>query len=58
MVNGSLAAAHPTSPFLVSRAAKELGLISQVREQYANRFAVVPVQAHEPVGVQALEALL
>lgn len=54
VINGSLAAARPASPFLVTRANRELPLIAEVRDRYAKRFAVVPLQAQEPVGIDLL----
>ena len=57
VVNNSLAAAHPTSPLLQRRAAAELPEIDKVRGHYADRIAVVPLLATEPVGIPELEAL-
>lgn len=57
VVNSSLAAARPESPFLVTRANRELPLISEVQNQYAKRFAVIPLQAQEPVGIELLERM-
>jgi arsenite-transporting ATPase len=57
VVNSSLAAAHPTSPFLIARANKELPLIEDVRDHHAKRFAVVPLQEKEPVGIELLEKM-
>ncbi len=54
VVNSSLAAARPASPFLVTRANRELPLISEVQDQHAKRFAVIPLQAQEPVGIDLL----
>jgi arsenite/tail-anchored protein-transporting ATPase len=54
VVNNSLAAARPTSPFLVTRANLELPLISEVQDRHAKRFAMIPLQAQEPVGVDLL----
>ncbi|CAN5391906.1 arsenite efflux transporter ATPase subunit ArsA [soil metagenome] len=57
VVNNSLAAARPTAPLLRRRAAAELPEIAKVRGEYADRIAVVPLLAAEPVGIPALEAL-
>lgn len=57
VVNNSLAAANPTSPLLRTRAAAELSELDTVRVRYADRLAVVPLLAIEPVGIPALEAL-
>ena len=56
VVNSSVAAAHPTSPFLRQRAASEAGPLSAVHQQ-AERLALVPIQVDEPVGVIRLAAL-
>jgi arsenite-transporting ATPase len=57
IVNQSLAAAHPVSPLLAQRAAQEWTQLEAV-QQRAKRIAVVPVQAEEPVGVDALRKLI
>jgi arsenite/tail-anchored protein-transporting ATPase len=57
VVNNSLAAANPTAPLLRRRAVAELPEIDKVRSHYADRVAVVPLLATEPVGIPALEAL-
>ncbi|PXW26999.1 UNVERIFIED_CONTAM: hypothetical protein DES50_11469 [Williamsia faeni] len=56
VVNGSLAAAHPTSALLQCRAAAEHAELAAITD-HAERYAVVPVLAEEPVGVEALTAL-
>ena len=56
VVNGSVAAAHPTTDFLQRRAAAEAGPISEVERQ-SGRLALVPIQVDEPVGVARLAAL-
>jgi arsenite-transporting ATPase len=58
IVNQSLAAAHPASPLLAQRAEQEWKQLEAVQQKYAQRIAVVPVQAEEPVGVVALRKLL
>lgn len=55
VVNNSLAVAQPTSPFLVTRANRELALISEVQTRHARRLAMIPLQAQEPVGIELLE---
>lgn len=54
VINSSLAAAKPSSPFLVTRASRELPLINEVTEQYAKRIALTPLQNEEPVGTALL----
>jgi len=58
IVNQSLAAAQPTSTLLQQRALQGQQQIESVRQQHANRLAIVPVQMQEPVGVEQLQALL
>ncbi len=58
IVNNSLAAAQPTSALLRQRAHQEQQQIENVRQLYAHRLAIVPVQMQEPVGVERLQALL
>lgn len=58
IVNNSVAAAAPTAPLLCRRAALELDQIAKVRTELADRYAVIPLLANEPVGIPALEALL
>jgi len=58
VINNSLAMAHPTSTLLRQRAHSELTQIDAVRTQHAQRWAVIPLQAQEPVGVERLEALI
>ncbi|MCI4674557.1 arsenical pump-driving ATPase [Candidatus Mycolicibacterium alkanivorans] len=57
VINNSLAAANPSAPLLRQRALAELPEIARVRSEYADRIAVVPLLATEPVGIPALEAL-
>lgn len=54
VINSSLAAAKPSSPFLVTRASRELSLINDVTEQHAKRIALTPLQNEEPVGAALL----
>jgi arsenite/tail-anchored protein-transporting ATPase len=58
VINGSLAMAQPSSPLLRLRAHAELPQIDAVRTQHAERFAVIPLLAEEPVGAERLQALL
>ncbi|EFT3444103.1 arsenical pump-driving ATPase [Salmonella enterica] len=57
VVNNSLAASEPSSPFLKTRASRELPLISDVEEQYAKRIALTALQSEEPVGIDLLEEM-
>ncbi len=56
VVNNSLAAAGPSSPFLRQRAANELAEIARV-ESLAPRLAIIPLLAEEPIGEARLTAL-
>ena len=57
IINNSLAFAHSTSPLLRQRAANELAQIEAVSTQHARRWAVVPLMAQEPVGMERLRQL-
>ncbi len=57
IVNASLAAAKTSNSLLRRRAALELVQIKTVRELLARRYAVVPMQAEDPVGAVDLRAL-
>lgn len=57
VVNNSVAAANPVNPLLRKRAAAEVTQIDTVRTKYAERYAVIPLLADEPVGIPALENL-
>jgi arsenite-transporting ATPase len=57
VVNASLAAADTAHPLLLRRAAAELARIAEVRGGLAQRYAVVPMQAEEPVGAEGLRAI-
>jgi arsenite-transporting ATPase len=57
IVNASLAAAQTYDPLLVRRAEDEVGQIARVRIALAQRVAVVPMLAEEPVGAERLRAL-
>ena len=56
VVNASLAAARPTSPFLRSRASSEVEQIDRVR-RFSDRIALVPLLPAEPIGREKLAAL-
>jgi arsenite-transporting ATPase len=57
VVNGSIAAAGPTSGLLRQRARSELPQIRAVAEEHAARHAIVPLLREEPVGAERLLAL-
>ena len=57
VINNSLAAARPRSALLRQRAHNELKEIHAVASQHARRYALVPLLAEEPVGVERLRAL-
>lgn len=56
IINNSIAAAHPESPFLRRRGADEREQIERV-QALADRVALIPLLAEEPVGVDRLVAL-
>ena len=56
VVNNSLAAAHPTSPLLATRARSEQQQLDAVAAT-TSRMAVIPPQTRELVGTQQLTAL-
>jgi arsenite-transporting ATPase len=57
IINNSLAMANPTSALMRQRASNELSQIKVVTNQHAKRWAIVPLQAEEPVGVERLKKL-
>jgi len=57
IVNSSLAAARTHHPLLQKRAQSEWEQIARVRDRLSRRYAVVPMQAAEPVGVEKLKSL-
>ena len=57
VINNSVAAAAPTASLLRRRAAIELEQIDKVRTELADRYAVIPLLATEPIGIPALETL-
>lgn len=56
VVNNSIAAAHPETPFLQARAASEVEQISKVRT-LTGRVALIPLLPDEPIGEDKLSAL-
>jgi arsenite-transporting ATPase len=58
IINNSIAATTVHSPLLWQRASNELGEINAVANQYAQRYAVVPLLQEEPVGVARLLELV
>jgi len=58
IVNSSLAAAAPTSPLLRERARAEAVEIEAVATRHASRYAVIPLLADEPVGIERLQRLV
>jgi arsenite-transporting ATPase len=58
IINNSLAMANPNSSLLRQRARNELAQINDVASKYAPRWAVIPLQAEEPVGLDRLKRLL
>ena len=57
VVNHLLSPATVRSPLLAQRAGCQQPHIAAVKERHAKRYAVVPLQAVEPVGVAALQGL-
>jgi arsenite-transporting ATPase len=57
IINSSLAAAKTHHPLLQKRAQSEREQITKVRNELSRRYAVVPMQAVEPVGVEMLKSL-
>jgi len=57
IINSSLAAAQTHHPLLHKRAQSEREQIARVRDELSKRYAVVPMQAVEPVGVEKLKSL-
>ena len=58
IINTSVAAASVKSPLLRQRATNELQEIQAVANQYADRYAVVPLLKEEPIGAGRLRALI
>lgn len=57
IINNSLYAADPRAPLLRRRASNEQAHIAAVAGEHAQRYAVVPLLAQDPVGVDRLEQL-
>jgi arsenite-transporting ATPase len=57
VINNSIAATTTTSALLHQRALNELVEVNTVAEQYAKRYALVPMLKEEPVGVERLHQL-
>ncbi|MGZ8218783.1 arsenical pump-driving ATPase [Methylomagnum sp.] len=57
IINQSLAAAQTDAPLLRQRARNERAEIDKVARQHAQRYAVIPLLAEEPIGAERLEAL-
>ena len=57
IINNSLSIADTSSPLLCQRAKQELPQIEAVKNQHANRIALVPVLASEPAGIEKLREL-
>ena len=58
IINNSIAATQTTSPLLKLRAEREIPQIELIKNKYARKVAIVPLQAEEPVGVDALSRLM
>lgn len=58
VINQSLAAAETADPLLAARAASEHSLIETVRDDLAERVAIVPMKAESPVGPARLRELV
>ncbi|PTT63006.1 arsenical pump-driving ATPase [Arthrobacter sp. HMWF013] len=56
VINNSIAAAHPETPFLQARAASEMEQIATVRT-LTGRLALIPLLPEEPTGEEKLLAL-
>ena len=58
IINNSLSIADTRSPLLCQRAQQELPQIEAVKNQHADRIALVPVLASEPAGIEKLRELM
>ena len=58
IINNSLAMSNPTSALMRQRASNEIAQIEAVTSLHATRWAVVPLQAAEPIGVERLKKLV
>lgn len=54
VINNSIAATTTQSPLLRRRAKNELREIEHVASEHARRYAVIPLMAEEPIGVERL----
>ncbi|OCG70855.1 arsenical pump-driving ATPase [Gilliamella sp. Occ3-1] len=57
IINNSVAASETSSQLLQLRAQSEIPQIQKVLTEYAKRTAIVPLQAEEPIGIDALTKL-
>ncbi len=57
VINASLAAAGPSDPLLTARAQSEVVQIEKVKHELAQRIALTPWLAREPIGPEALREL-
>lgn len=57
LINNSLMLSASTSPLLQQRARNEQQFLTQVMEQHAKRWAVVPLQLEDPTGITRLQQL-
>ena len=57
LINNSLMISTSTSPLLQQRALNEQQFLTQVTEQHAKRWAVVPLQLEDPTGITRLQQL-
>jgi arsenite-transporting ATPase len=57
IINSSLAAAQTGQPLLQKRARSEQQQIARVRDTLSTRYAVVAMQAAEPIGIDRLKSL-
>ncbi|MCL9685336.1 arsenical pump-driving ATPase [Legionella maioricensis] len=57
IINNSIAATQTNSVLLRQRAQNELIQIDKVANQYATRYAVVPLLKEEPIGIERLLAM-
>ena len=58
IINNSLSIADTSSRLLYQRAQQELPQIEAVKNQHADRIALVPVLASEPAGIEKLRELM
>lgn len=57
VINQSLVGAQPTDPLLKARARAEVPQLRAIVTEHAQRVALIPMTAYEPVGPGALQAL-